>query len=316
MPQLRDGDQGRCLRESGEMVDHICPPPCGAPFKTRRTTSVYCSIACSNKATSQAREDKLYDEQPTIVWSCGGGVDSTAIAALICEGRLPKPHLSLMIDVGYEPRSTWEQAAFLQEKLSGVGVALNIIRTVDYTNNDLVRDGWIVVPAYRRMDGTRPSKLHTRCSGRWKLEVAKKWMREQGVKRAANWVGIAADEARRVRPSRHKWLDTQYPLVSMGMTREDCIHLIASTGWPMPPRTSCYLCPNRTQREWSVLAADEPDDFNKACEAERELQRADATVYLHPSCIPLREWVEGNASRLMPIELSQGSYQPCMSCVL
>lgn len=238
-------------------------------------------------------------------------MDSTAIAALICEGKLPKPSHSLMIDVGYEPQSTWDQAEFLQEKLSGVGVTLNIVKTVDYMDNALVKDGWVVVPAYRRTANGRPSKLHTRCSGGWKLQVAKRWMRERGIKRAANWVGIAVDEARRMKPSRHRWLGNEYPLVAMGMTREDCIHLVASVGWPMPPRTSCYLCPNRTQREWLVLAAEEPSDFDRACEAEREIQRADSGVYLHPSCIPLQEWVEGNRARVLP----ERQYEPCVSCI-
>jgi len=36
----------------------------------------------------------------TQVWASGGGVQSTAIAALIVLGRLPKPDLAVIADTG------------------------------------------------------------------------------------------------------------------------------------------------------------------------------------------------------------------------
>ena len=43
-----------------------------------------------------------------LIWSCGGGTQSAAIAALIVQGRLPIPDISLMVDTEREKSGTWE----------------------------------------------------------------------------------------------------------------------------------------------------------------------------------------------------------------
>jgi len=43
-----------------------------------------------------------------VVWSSGGGVQSSAIAALICQGKLPKPDLAVMADTGREYSPVWD----------------------------------------------------------------------------------------------------------------------------------------------------------------------------------------------------------------
>ncbi len=39
--------------------------------------------------------------------------------------------------------------------------------------------------------------------------------------------------------------------------------------------------------EWESLRNDDPDDFKKAVEIEREVRAIDPHFYLHESCIPL-----------------------------
>ena len=43
---------------------------------------------------------------PAQVWSCGGGTQSAAIAALIVRGDLPKPDYAYMVDTGRERTAT------------------------------------------------------------------------------------------------------------------------------------------------------------------------------------------------------------------
>ena len=73
---------------------------CGGPFECKRRSQVYCSIQCANTALADKASDRMATIQATTAWSCGGGVDSTAIAMLIIEGKLPKPDLAWMVDVG------------------------------------------------------------------------------------------------------------------------------------------------------------------------------------------------------------------------
>jgi PP-loop superfamily ATP-utilizing enzyme len=136
-------------------------------------------------------------------------------------------------------------------------------------------------------------KFKTRCSQTWKARVSEQWLRAQGVRAVEQWIGISAEEIKRIRPTRRAWLRLRYPLVELEMTRADCLHLIGAVGWPMPERSSCYICPMRSLGDWRRLAARNPTDFAKAVEVERELQRVDPDVFLHPTARPLNVAVNG-----------------------
>ena len=42
----------------------------------------------------------------TQIWSSGGGVQSTALAVLICSGKLPSPDLAMIVDTTRERSTT------------------------------------------------------------------------------------------------------------------------------------------------------------------------------------------------------------------
>src|SRR3990172_4188792 len=105
---------------------------CGETFRTNRRARLYCSYRCSNKGNA----DKRMEGKVATVWSCGGGVQSTAIAALICAGKLPKPDYSIITDVGYEKSATFEYVkGHMIPRLAEAGVVLNIVKTTDYADN-------------------------------------------------------------------------------------------------------------------------------------------------------------------------------------
>jgi hypothetical protein len=231
-----------------------------------------------------------------IVWSCGGGVQSSAIAALIIKGRLPKPDYAVMVDVGYEKTSTWENVhGVLQPALAAAGVNLQIIKTTDYRNNDLFDGtGHFVMPGYRlRADGTK-IRFDTHCSAPWKMKVVMKWLREQGVEAARDWVGITTDEQRRVRQSPFDWFAFEYPLINLGMDRVDCHTVIYSMGWERVLHSSCYICPQQDDEQWRYIKAHYPADWEKALQVDAAIRERDPELYLHRSCLPLADWAERN----------------------
>lgn len=262
---------------------------CGNSFTPPRRETVYCSRVCSNKTTGPKLSARANtDEQRPIAWACGAGVDSTAIAVLICQGKLPKPSYAWIVDVGYEPKTTWQYVAdVLQPKLAEVGVTLHILKTTDYTHNDLVRNGHASIPAYRKKEDGTIQKFHTHCSKGWKASVAENWLRQQGAVAVEQWVGISAEERKRIRASEKAWVRLRYPLVELGMTRPDCIYLIGQAGWPLPERTSCYLCPHRSIGDWRRLADRNPEDFQRAVDAEKVIQITQPDVFLHSYGKPL-----------------------------
>ena len=144
------------------MMTVICKN-CGRPFESVRRAKKFCCVACSNAYNSPRREKKVYDHSEKIVWSSGGGVQSTAIAVLICQGKLPKPDLSLMVDCGYESAKT---IAYIREvtipRLAEAGVEFHLVPSTRYAKVELMSwDGHCNLPAFRQNeDGSVSVELH------------------------------------------------------------------------------------------------------------------------------------------------------------
>jgi len=226
------------------------------------------------------------------VWSCGGGRQSGAIAALIQEGKMAKPDIAFMINTGREKAGTWPFVdGFIRPALASVGVELQMVQKQDFAYVDLYsHKGDILLPGYTTQSGG-VGKLEPFCSGKWKSDVGSRWLRSIGVESATMWIGISANEAGRIRTPRNQWLQLSYPLIfDVRMRVEACVSLVRAHGWTAHiPHSACFLCPNQSDAEWIDMKLNWPNDFAKACDVEAEIRLADPHFYLHPSCVPLAE---------------------------
>ena len=228
------------------------------------------------------------------IWSSGGGVQSTAIAVLIAQGKLPKPDIAVIADTGREASSTWRYLNdHVQPLLDQVGVTVHRIHKRRYCKVDLYSNDHLLIPAFTDINGK--GKFPGWCSGKWKQDVIRRFCRKQfGEKtKFTTWLGFSTDELRRVKATLGKWQNT-YPLIDLRLSRSECIALVESTGLPTPPRSSCWMCPNRSDAEWIELKQHAPLDFLSAVVLERQIQDQDPNVWLHPSCQPLSEVSFGN----------------------
>ncbi|WP_279010092.1 hypothetical protein [Synergistes jonesii] len=263
---------------------------CGMEFEAKRSSRKYCSRQCANQHTGILRSNLQNSNSKIKVWSSGGGVQSTAIAALIEQGRLPKPDFGIMVDCGYEKSATLEYMHDVTiSRMKQIGVDFRMLNTLDYTNNNLAdENGHVNIPAFRLLDNGHISKLHTHCNSTWKVQVTRRWAREMGISNMENWLGISTDEERRAKPSSRKWITLRYPLIELNMSREDCIYYIAQAGWPMPPRSSCVFCPQQDAKSWH-LVRNTPEDWKRVLEAEQAIRTAVSNVFLHRKCRPIAE---------------------------
>ena len=110
--------------------------------------------------------------------------------------------------------------------------------------------------------------------------------KEHDVKKANVWIGFTIDELKRVKTELGKW-EYKYPLVERRLSRTDCIQLVKKMGWPEPPRSSCYMCPNHTQPEWRHIKQNQPEDWENAVDFEQRLRKQDDSMYLHQDRIIL-----------------------------
>ena len=168
----------------------------------------------------------------TEVWSCGGGTQSGAMATLISLGKLPRPDFAFMTDTGRERSSTWPFVdGFIRPALAKVDLELTVIQASEFARLDIYWNDTVLLPGYTNISGD-VGKLSPFCSGKWKRDVAERWMRSVGIQTARNWLGISRDEARRIRAQHRPWLALWYPLIfEVPMRREECVQLIRDQGW-------------------------------------------------------------------------------------
>lgn len=225
------------------------------------------------------------------VWSCGGGVQSTAIAALIVSGKLPVPDYSVIVDTNRELSSTWK---YMDEvtapALRSVGCELVRVDKREFATVDLFggKDKKsLLIPAFSTT-GDDIGKMPGYCSNEWKYRPLQRWLKKQGCNKATIWMGISVDEKHRASFPTGPW-SKRYPLIELRMNRGDCVALISKMGWPAAPRSSCWMCPNHTQNEWRDIKENNPTDWTKAVAFEKHIQKTDAKAWLHADAVPLNE---------------------------
>ena len=224
------------------------------------------------------------------VWSSGGGVQSAAIAALIVSGRIAPPDLAVIIDTEREASTTWwYMDEVITPQLRTKCVTLHRVAKSSHATVDLYSPaGDILIPAFTDLTG-ESGKLPTYCSNEWKARVMQRFASLSHPKAKFDvWLGISTDEMRRVKQPTGKW-QNRYPLIEQRMNRGDCMALVESLGWPAPPRSSCWMCPNRGTKEWAYLKESASADFIKAVEFEKQIRKQDDALWLTQSGKPLEE---------------------------
>ncbi len=233
------------------------------------------------------------------ILSSGGGTQSNCILSLICAGLLPAPDFIVIADTGRERPAVW---AYLDEvarpalKAKGIEIHRIMARDYGYAGENLYnKKGTVLIPAYSDRDGE--GKLTNFCTTYWKIEACDNWLsREQNITRGSfkKWIGFSLNESRRaVRMMAGKEYQSgliRFPLIhDVPLTRSQAIKVVERFGWPTPPRSACWMCPNQSDSEWRDLKENWPKEFQQAVELENELRQRDANIFLHESRIPLSE---------------------------
>lgn len=245
------------------------------------------------------------------------------------------PKAAIFADTGDEPQSVYRYLDWLEKNLAfpvyrvGVGIKLSDsatrLRLSKKSGNTYIPTG---LPVYTtemvtempvvdeddgeelfEMDGTpitdepvptlRKGMGRRQCTRTFKIEPINRKVRElSGGEDAICWIGISTDEAQRMKPSRQVGVESQWPLIDLGLSRADCLKWMEDAGWPKPPRSACVYCPYHSDKEWVRLKTEEPTEFYAAVEFEKRLQTAYASAtalrsvpWLHASRKPLSEVV-------------------------
>lgn len=113
------------------------------------------------------------------------------------------------------------------------------------------------------------------CTRDFKIQVVGRWLRAHGATAdnpATVAIGISTDEIQRMNNKRiEPYERPAYPLIDLGLSRADCMDVIAKAGLPVPPKSSCYFCPFHRPSTWAEQRRDEPVLFDRSAHLEDTL---------------------------------------------
>ena len=225
----------------------------------------------------------------TNIFSYGGGTQSIATVALILQGKLPRPDYICIVDTERERGTTWTYLdSIVRPALAKIGMEVHRIQKSEYGSKPAHGKDWlshngntVLLPAFTNQSAESTGKLSGFCSKTWKVETQQRYVREVlgiPVKEQRNWICYSMDETVRVlrmmKGDEYKSGLIYFPLVhGVPLRRHAAIKLVLDYGWPNPPRSACWNCPNQLDDEWQSLT---PEEFLAACLLEIEVQKIDA----------------------------------------
>jgi hypothetical protein len=142
---------------------------------------------------------------------------------------------------------------------------------------------------------------------------------------AEQWVGFSTDEIERVSDKEPGYTRARYPLLELGMSRQQCITWLDNRGWGSTPRSACVGCPLHGNKSWRHLRDSNPVEWADAVDMDRRIRNGPGLIgeqYLHRSLLPLdqapidkvqpKEWRERQTDMFDLIaELEDGDPDGC-----
>lgn len=180
-----------------------------------------------------------------VVLSLGAGVQSTTLALMAAHGETAMPDCAIFADTGWEPREVYDHLTRLEALLPFPVIRVNggdIRETIASDRYDPIP--WYVEGGIGRRQCTKVYKLYP---------IRRKVREMLGGKTPRGGcqmlIGISRDEAHRMKPSTVAYIVNKWPLVELGITRQDCRRKLERWG-VVAPRSACCGCPFRSDADW------------------------------------------------------------------
>ena len=242
------------------------------------------------------------------ILSLGAGVQSSALAMLIEQGKVPMVDAAIFADVGAEPKEVIEWLDWLKTKISyPLFVVQDRNLKEDLINVTLGKYHKIKIPFFTLDEKGKKGMNRRQCTADYKIQPVTQKIRQllglaKGEKRKAGTevellMGISTDEVQRMKTNQIKYFYNVYPLIDMGWNRAKCISWFEENYNKTPPRSACTFCPFHSNEEWKRVKSNK-EEWDKVVALEKSFHNNKETVsktgmkdtmFLHRKCIPIDE---------------------------
>jgi hypothetical protein len=206
------------------------------------------------------------NKNESLVFPFGCGVNSVALAILLVQKNIVPDYILFANTGGFsnlgEKHETYRYKRFFSNWLKSKGFPE--IKTVVYNEEGLYRE-------MIRLK-TLPSIAFgwKTCSIKWKIYSSDNYLKSKKVADRKKIIGYDAGEGHRSKTDyTEEGVSFWYPLVDWDIDRMDCVKIIIDAGLPLPPKSSCFFCPNMNAWEIHQLKEEDPCRFDKAIEMEQ-----------------------------------------------
>ncbi len=170
-----------------------------------------------------------------------------------------------------------------------------------------------MMPLYTRDDRGVVGKTSVKaCTGVFKINQLKKQIRIlEGVQRftkdtykIVNYIGFSVDEVRRLKPSMDSYMENQFPLVWMGMSKIDCINYVEKELGFVPRSSVCNMCyANDVDRVYDIYINDRKS-YDRLLDLDDALQNKHANYSLNNDLFMFKFQADNNL-RLKDIDMEE-----------
>jgi len=186
------------------------------------------------------------------ILSYGGGVNSSALFFYILDKKLPLD-LVVFADTGEELPQTYEAVKEMEKICKNKNIEF---ATVQSEKGNLYE--------YYFNKKAVMSMLRRDCTSKFKVSPIRKHIRKRYGKKETfkMYIGIAWDEATRVRDSDVKYIENIYPFVDDKITRDGNYEILKSRSFKAF-KSGCIGCMYNKKKEWVKMIIDNPKEFER-----------------------------------------------------
>jgi hypothetical protein len=185
------------------------------------------------------------------VLSFGGGVQSSALVALLGTGRYP----------GEPPQEVWfcdpknerpQTYSWIETTIKPYCARLGVpFVTLERWCTKTKQADLLVSYRARKM---YPLRRDRSCTIHWKVDVMLRECKRRGWDQAGGvekHIGISLDELHRARTGReHDWETKRYPLIEARLFRDDCASICQDVFGTVPVKSGCWFCKFARPAQW------------------------------------------------------------------